>query len=330
MRDTSFILSVALALGAAYITPASAQELPDPERCRDHSEWRQLDFWLGTWDVIDPEDGRRLGVNVVEPILNDCALMENWTSALGGTGKSLNFYDPQRRTWRQVWVDGFGAVLDYREGEFRDGAMHFNGITIGSSADTTFQKLTFRHIATDTVQQVFESSEDGGDTWTEDWVGLYIRRSSGSGGGLGPEDLVFVAMEEVYERFTRAYRLGEPDSVVVLYTDDPLYLPPGSPVLQGRDALRSQFSFLEEIRSTGRVAHISFESVERGASGDLAWDVGYYSLQVESPEGGRSPPGRGKFATVWHRDSAGNWRIHVDGFSPAPPRPGADLSMPDS
>lgn len=131
----------------------------------------------------------------------------------------------------------------------------------------------------------------------------------------------FAAMEAVYDRFTRAYRLGNPDSVVVLYTDDPLYLPGRGPVLQGREVLRSQFSFLDEIRSSGAVAHISFESVERGASGDIAWDVGYYTLEVERPGGVASPPSRGKFTTVWRRDSDGGWRIHVDGFSPAPPPP---------
>lgn len=183
MRDTCFNFSVVIVLAVMFTTSVKAQGPPDPERCRNQAEWRQLDYWIGTWDVVHPEDGRELGVNVVEPILNDCALMENWTSADGFIGKSLNFYDSQRRTWRQVWVDGFGAVLDYREGEFRDGAMHFSGITIGPSADTTFRKLTFHHVATDTVRQVFESSADGGETWAEDWVGIYIRRSGESGGG---------------------------------------------------------------------------------------------------------------------------------------------------
>lgn len=151
--------------------------------------------------------------------------------------------------------------------------------------------------------------------------------------GCGPppeaaESDVFVAMEQVYERFTRAYRLGEPDSVVVLYTDDPLYLPPSGGVLKGREALRDQFSFLEQIRSAGGMAHISFQSVERGASDDLAWDVGYYTLRVESPEG-RTPLSRGKFFTMWRRDSGGSWRIHVDGFSPAPPPPDPELPASD-
>lgn len=183
MRGLPLVPALVLAAGAATSAPAVAQEAPDPERCRNHVEWRQLDFWIGTWDVVHPVDGRQLGVNVIEPALSGCALIEHWTSAAGSTGRSLNFFDPQRRTWRQVWVDGFGNVLDYRNGEFRDGAMRFRGITMDPAGDTTLQKLTFQHVATDTVRQVFESSKDGGVTWSKDWEGLYIRRPEESGGG---------------------------------------------------------------------------------------------------------------------------------------------------
>ena len=185
MRHTPFVLAAVLATASA--APAAGQQQPpDPDRCRNTPEHRQLDFWIGTWDVIRPDDGQKLGENTIAPVegLNGCALMENWTSARGFSGKSLNFYDVQRRTWRQVWVDGFGSALDYREGELRDGAMHFTGITIDAAGDTTLQKLVFTPVAADTVRQVFESSSDGGATWTTDWVGVYIRRPpTGSTGG---------------------------------------------------------------------------------------------------------------------------------------------------
>ena len=135
----------------------------------------------------------------------------------------------------------------------------------------------------------------------------------------GPEIEVSAAMDRVYERFTRAYRLAEPDSVLALYTDRPLYLPGQGPVVVGREAVKSQFGFLDAIRQRSASALISFESVERGGSGDVAWDVGYYALSVREPDGTVSPENRGKFTTIWHRDDRGQWRIHVDSFSPAPP-----------
>ena len=174
-----------LALASAWIlagsTAAGAQEPAaetprDTEPCRHAPEFRQLDFWIGAWDVYHAGSGRKLGENIIQPLLGDCALLENWTGAGGSSGKSLNFYDRQRQTWRQVWVSDRANVLDYRHGEFRDGAMRFRGITIGEGGDTTLQKLTFFHVAPDTVRQVMESSADGGATWSTDWVGIYVRR----------------------------------------------------------------------------------------------------------------------------------------------------------
>lgn len=135
------------------------------------------------------------------------------------------------------------------------------------------------------------------------------------GGDPGPS----AAMDAVYERFTRAYRLAEPDSVVALYTDDALYLPAGGDIRRGKETLRGEFGFLDSIRDGGGEALIEFESVDRGASGDLAYDIGHYRLRVERGDGTTTDPSRGKFATVWKRGADGAWRIHVDSFSPAPP-----------
>lgn len=140
------------------------------------------------------------------------------------------------------------------------------------------------------------------------------------------EARVSAAMDSVYARFTQAYALGEPDSVLALYTDRPLYLPAGADeVLQGREALRTQFGFLADAREAGRTLRIRFESVDRGASAGVGYDIGYYLLHAETVDGSPGPASRGKFVTVWLRGPDGRWRIHADGFSPAggPGGPGA-------
>jgi uncharacterized protein (TIGR02246 family) len=132
-------------------------------------------------------------------------------------------------------------------------------------------------------------------------------------------EAVSAAMDTVYERFTRAYRLGEVDSVAVLYADAPLYLPARGDIRSGRDELRQEFGFLQRVHEQGGISHIDFESIARHASGDLAYDVGYYTLRTETPDGTLGPASRGKFTTVWRRDARGRWRILIDSFSPAPP-----------
>jgi hypothetical protein len=40
--------------------------------------------------------GGQSGASVIERVANGCGILENWTNASGGgTGKSINFYDPQ-------------------------------------------------------------------------------------------------------------------------------------------------------------------------------------------------------------------------------------------
>lgn len=170
--DTAFAALHADARMQAVLARVERNAAP----CRYAPEARQFDFWIGTWDVFHPVTGQKLGENRIEEHLNGCLLQENWTGGMGSSGKSMNFYDPAEKTWRQVWVaDGYN-VLDYTAGEYRDGAMRFQGRTRSPQGAVVLQRLTFHHVAADTVRQVFESSRDDGATWTEDWVGIYIRR----------------------------------------------------------------------------------------------------------------------------------------------------------
>lgn len=162
----------------------------------------------------------------------------------------------------------------------------------------------------------------------------YLAEPDGRGEGSPPDgptgapgtgvasSVAFGAMDAVYERFARAYAAAEADSVVELYTDDPLYLPAAGDVRRGRNALRREFGFLDAIGERGGAARIEFESLDRGVSGGLAYDVGYYRLRVEQADGTTTPASRGKFATIWKRGRDGRWRIHVDSFSPAPAKGG--------
>jgi hypothetical protein len=152
--------------------------------CRNLAEARQLDFWIGDWDVTPwaapaGPSAPLLGTNRIEPILEHCVLLENWAG--GGpapsSGKSINFWDTNRRQWRQVWVADGGGSLDYA-GSFRDGAMRFEGWTLAPNGTRVLQKLMFFPIHRDTVRQLFETSNDSGKTWQPGFDGRYTRRRS--------------------------------------------------------------------------------------------------------------------------------------------------------
>jgi hypothetical protein len=150
--------------------------------CRAGAEQQQFNFWIGHWDVFawnpnGPNGNAQLGTNDVEPILEHCVILENWKGTLGGDGKSMNFWDVNRKAWRQVWVATGSGSLDYA-GSFHDGAMRFEGWTISPQGQKVLQRLTFFPIAKDTVRQLFEASTDSGKTWQPGFDGRYIRRKT--------------------------------------------------------------------------------------------------------------------------------------------------------
>lgn len=164
----------------ASLGPVLPQEA-NGEPCLHDEVARQLDFWVGAWDVYNPQ-GEQVGVNEVQRLLKGCLLLENWTGAGGSSGKSMNYFDPLRQTWRQVWVSDQGNVLDYRHGVFRGDRMVFTGLRLDPAGDTVQDRLTFVHVSRDTVRQVFEASGDGGETWDTTWVGIYVRQAAGEAG----------------------------------------------------------------------------------------------------------------------------------------------------
>ncbi|MDH3786202.1 MAG: tetratricopeptide repeat protein, partial [Acidobacteriota bacterium] len=77
-----------------------AQAMP----CLYDDRYRQWDFWLGNWNVLGV-DGSPQGRNTIQLTENGCALIETWTSASGGSGTSVNYFDPKTSKWNQIWVD---------------------------------------------------------------------------------------------------------------------------------------------------------------------------------------------------------------------------------
>jgi hypothetical protein len=169
------LVLVALSL-AAFAHRTSAQTAPEgkPPPCAA-AEHRQFDFWLGRWEVRDPS-GKIVGHNRIEAAHGGCALIENWTSVAGVTGTSVNIYDRDRRRWHQTWVDSGGGLLQL-DGYRADGAMVLAGDAFDADAPgkSARQRITWTPMAGGRVRQLWESSTDGGKTWSVAFDGLYVR-----------------------------------------------------------------------------------------------------------------------------------------------------------
>jgi hypothetical protein len=181
MRSTHLTTLLALFLGYPLAMPLMAQQPPapatapagPPAKC-DAPVYRQLDFWVGEWDVYIGD--QKVGTNVVTSEEDGCVVHEHWTSLRSETGQSFNFYDRATKKWRQVWVSNNGSTLDVAGG-LVDGTMAYTGEAVRPNGVRIQHRLSFTPNADGTVRQFWQTSTDGGATWTVAWDGRYVRKA---------------------------------------------------------------------------------------------------------------------------------------------------------
>ena len=154
------------------LVPMTA-ESQQPTAC-SASPYRQFDFWLGDWEVTNPE-GTVVGTNTIRKILNGCVLHEQWRAADGGSGQSHNIYNLQTGKWHQSWVDDNGQLLLLDGGLDDQGRMVLRGETVSEEGATVIDEIAWERADGNRVRQVWRKSTDGGTDWQVVFNGLYTK-----------------------------------------------------------------------------------------------------------------------------------------------------------
>ncbi len=175
----SAIAGAFIAMAVLLLTPGTglAQDAP-PRPCEGGGPYDEFDFWVGEWDVFTPE-GNKAGTNRIEETEGGCILLESWTGAGGGTGTSINYYDPSTERWNQLWVSPNGVVIRIAGG-LRDGSMVLEGELVGPEGRSQPFRGTWTPNPDGSVRQFFEISADDGATWAAWFDGKYVRSGQGS------------------------------------------------------------------------------------------------------------------------------------------------------
>jgi len=145
------------------------------------SEYRQLDFWVGDWDLSWPGPNGQPGLhghNVITRELDDCVIYEHFSDMAQPPfqGASLSTYSAKLGKWQQTWVDNQGSYLDF-VGEFKDGQMILSREFIQGGKKIR-QRMVFKNIKPDSLDWSWESSDDDGATWKVVWPIHYARKKA--------------------------------------------------------------------------------------------------------------------------------------------------------
>ena len=176
LRSCKIIL-VLLAL--TCLAAARQNNAAQPKPCSE-PEQKQLEFWVGDWDLTWPGNNpgeTAHGTNSIKRILDGCIVQENFSGgdAMHLRGQSVSIFDIRSGKWKQTWVDNEGGYLDF-VGEFKDGQMVLAREAAGPNGTKALQRMVFKNIAHDEFDWSWEGSKDCGKTWTVQWPIHYKRK----------------------------------------------------------------------------------------------------------------------------------------------------------
>lgn len=136
---------------------------------------------------------------------------------------------------------------------------------------------------------------------------MYRPYSSPIGGSSSSVD-VLSTIRGLTQDFSMNFNTGNYDQVAGLFASDALFMVPHHESVVGTKPIERK---LREFGESG-YQDLRFETIRVDSSGDMAMEIGRYSLSILG-EHGISKADRGKYLKVWRR--LGAWRIVADCWS---------------
>jgi hypothetical protein len=145
--------------------------------CSTNPESRQLDFWLGDWNIAGPGSSPS-ATSAVTVALDKCIIVESWDGGRGHKGQNWFGYSPDDKSWHGMFADNQGRVHVFVDGKVASGSAEFSGPSRGANGETTLNRVRIVRIGTDAVEQIWEKSFDSGATWRTEFRGEYSRKKT--------------------------------------------------------------------------------------------------------------------------------------------------------
>jgi len=159
-------------------TTSPADSVTVQTSCQD-SEYRQLDFWVGEWNLEwDLPDGKTgSGTNIItQTPFGDCVITENFDGAPTQQfkGMSVSTYHKPASMWRQTWVDDQGGYFALYGGAQADGTFKLDMTRLGDSAP--YRRMIWKDIKANSLTWHWQGHGVDETEWKDLWVIRYTRK----------------------------------------------------------------------------------------------------------------------------------------------------------
>jgi uncharacterized protein (TIGR02246 family) len=120
------------------------------------------------------------------------------------------------------------------------------------------------------------------------------------------------AVEQANARMIAAFKAGDAAAIANLYAEDAKMLPPDASEVAGRQQIQE----LWQSWIDAGLKDLTLDVSEVEASGDLAYEIGDFSLQAPD-DNDTMVTTTGNYLVVWKHGSDGTWRLQVDTWNEA-------------
>ena len=103
--------------------------------------------------------------------------------------------------------------------------------------------------------------------------------------------------------FAAALNAKDAKAAAALYAEDAVLIPPGEPLVRGRDAIEEYWRGAIEA---GGVRDVSVETMDALSSGSLGYETGSFVLTATGPDG-EAVTDRGRYVELLRREPDGRW-----------------------
>ena len=160
-----------------FFAAAALAQQPPQYGC-SAPESKQLDFWVGEWDLTykaGNAEGRSR--NRITKTLDGCAILEEFSGPPGTKleGRSYSAFDRATKRWKQTWVDNTASYLDFTGGPLPDGRMHFAREAVAPDGKRFRQRMVWDEVKADSMKWLWQRSDEEGASWKTTWEIEYRR-----------------------------------------------------------------------------------------------------------------------------------------------------------
>jgi uncharacterized protein (TIGR02246 family) len=118
------------------------------------------------------------------------------------------------------------------------------------------------------------------------------------------------SIEELHKKDKQASMNSDMETLLSLFTDDGIAIPPEGEIIEGKEALRNMLKLGFELHHDYIITEYNQDFKEVNVLGEYAYEWGTYNGKYKSNSDGTEIAGSGKLMRILKLQADGSWKVH--------------------